>query len=154
MHVPHWKHLRSFSPPCIRESSYLNFGSISEAFIGPLEVAVSVTPLHLRQHFDKYPACIDTQKVHINYIKFQSLLQCFLHIKYVNLEIALFHKKGNSAVALCGDRPPINRLNPFSKCYWRFLPPYKPTPHRFLHTILLGSKYDGLDLILYIIKKK
>ena len=47
VHVPHWKHLRIFSPPCIRESSYLNLGSISEAFIGSLnslDVAVfSVT---------------------------------------------------------------------------------------------------------------
>jgi hypothetical protein len=37
-------------------------------------------------------ACIDTQKVHINYIKFQSLSRRFLHIKYVNLKI-LSHGK-------------------------------------------------------------
>ena len=49
VHVPHWKHLRSFSLPCIRESSYLNLGSSSDALIARLlsswEVSVSVIPL-------------------------------------------------------------------------------------------------------------
>ena len=54
-------------------------------------------------------ACIDTQKVHINYIKFQSLLRRFLHIKYVNSKIISHVKRVVDAgsVALGKDYSPL-----------------------------------------------
>src|SRR5512142_216237 len=41
VHVPHWKHLSSFSLPCIFVSSYLNLGLISEALTGSLELSLT-----------------------------------------------------------------------------------------------------------------
>jgi hypothetical protein len=74
--------------------------------MGPLEVAVSVTPLHLGQHFDKCPACIDTQKVHINYIKFQSRFRWFLHLKpeILNENLLFMEKRVVDDVLICSEQ--------------------------------------------------
>jgi len=75
VHVPHWKHFRSFSPPCIFVISYLNLGSISEAFIGSLVVGISAIVLHLMGSKSNAPCTYGYSQIHYQHIKLKPLFQ-------------------------------------------------------------------------------
>ena len=56
----------------------VDLGSLYRLFWG---CCLSYLRVTFEQHFARHLTCIDTQKVHINYIKFQSCFRWFFHLK-------------------------------------------------------------------------
>jgi len=82
------------------ESSYLNFGSISEDFIGSLlgswGVTVSAIKLDLWVYFPTQDTCLNIQKSHINYIKFELDSRGFTHRSRLKVEVYDPYSSGSS----------------------------------------------------------